>query len=57
MKLEVDIIPVSDVERSKHFYERSGWRLDDDVAPVNHIRIVQFTPSPAQGARSRSARD
>ena len=33
MKLEVDIIPVSDVERSKQFYQRLGWRLDDDVAP------------------------
>jgi catechol 2,3-dioxygenase-like lactoylglutathione lyase family enzyme len=44
MKLEVDIIPVSDVERSKQFYGRLGWRLDDDVAPVNGVRIVQFTP-------------
>jgi catechol 2,3-dioxygenase-like lactoylglutathione lyase family enzyme len=33
MHLEVDIIPVSDVERSKQFYERLGWRFDDDVAP------------------------
>ena len=48
MKLEVDIIPVSDVERSKQFYERLGWRLDDDVAPANGIRIVQFTP-PGSG--------
>ncbi len=44
MKLEVDIIPVSDVERSRQFYERLGWRLDQDVAPVNGVRIVQFTP-------------
>ena len=44
MKLEVDIIPVSDVDRSKQFYERLGWRLDDDVAPAHGIRIVQFTP-------------
>jgi catechol 2,3-dioxygenase-like lactoylglutathione lyase family enzyme len=44
MKLEVDIIPVSDVERSKQFYERLGWRLDDDVAPTNDVRIIQFTP-------------
>jgi predicted lactoylglutathione lyase len=28
MKLEVDIIPVADIERSKQFYERLGWRLD-----------------------------
>src|SRR5262249_42198542 len=46
MKLEVDVIPVSDVERSKLFYRRLGWRLDfdDDVAPANGVRIVQFTP-------------
>ena len=44
MKLEVEIIPVSDVERSKQFYRRLGWRLDDDVAPVDGVRIVQFTP-------------
>jgi catechol 2,3-dioxygenase-like lactoylglutathione lyase family enzyme len=44
MKLEVDVIPVSDVERSKQFYQRLGWRLDADDAPANDIRIVQFTP-------------
>jgi predicted enzyme related to lactoylglutathione lyase len=33
MNLEVDIIPVSDVERSKQFYQLLGWRLDEDVAP------------------------
>jgi catechol 2,3-dioxygenase-like lactoylglutathione lyase family enzyme len=44
MKLEVQIIPVSDVDRSKGFYERLGWRLDDDVAPIEGLRIVQFTP-------------
>jgi catechol 2,3-dioxygenase-like lactoylglutathione lyase family enzyme len=49
MKLEVQIIPVSDVERSKQFYQRLGWRLDDDVAPLEGLRIVQFTP-PGSGA-------
>ena len=44
MRLEVDVIPVSDVERSKQFYERLGWRCDDDVAPTEDLRIVQFTP-------------
>src|SRR5215469_2131209 len=44
MKLEVQIIPVSDVDRSKQFYQRLGWRLDDDVAPLDGLRIVQFTP-------------
>ena len=48
MHLEVDIIPVSDVERSKKFYGRLGWRLDDDVALGKDVRIVQFTP-PGSG--------
>jgi catechol 2,3-dioxygenase-like lactoylglutathione lyase family enzyme len=48
MKLEVDVIPVSDVDRSKQFYERLGWRLDDDAAPLDGLRIVQFTP-PGSG--------
>jgi catechol 2,3-dioxygenase-like lactoylglutathione lyase family enzyme len=48
MKLEVQIIPVSDVDRAKEFYERLGWRLDDDVAPMEGLRIVQFTP-PGSG--------
>jgi catechol 2,3-dioxygenase-like lactoylglutathione lyase family enzyme len=42
--LEVAIIPVSDVDRSKQFYERLGWRLDEDVAPMDGLRVVQFTP-------------
>jgi catechol 2,3-dioxygenase-like lactoylglutathione lyase family enzyme len=48
MKLEVHVIPVSDIERSKQFYERLGWRFDADLAPANDIRIVQFTP-PGSG--------
>jgi catechol 2,3-dioxygenase-like lactoylglutathione lyase family enzyme len=44
MKFEVQIIPVSDVDRAKEFYERLGWRLDSDVAPLEGLRIVQFTP-------------
>jgi len=44
MHLENDVIAVSDVDRSKEFYERLGWRLDDDVAPMDGLRIVQFTP-------------
>jgi catechol 2,3-dioxygenase-like lactoylglutathione lyase family enzyme len=48
MNLEVDVIPVSDVERSKQFYQRLGWRLDEDVAPAKNVRIVQFTP-PGSG--------
>ena len=48
MKLEVDVIPVSDVERSKQFYQLLGWRLDADDAPAKNVRIVQFTP-PGSG--------
>jgi catechol 2,3-dioxygenase-like lactoylglutathione lyase family enzyme len=44
MKLEIDVIPVSDVDRAKEFYESLGWRFDDDVAPLDGLRIVQFTP-------------
>jgi catechol 2,3-dioxygenase-like lactoylglutathione lyase family enzyme len=44
MKLEVDVIPVSDADRSKAFYQQLGWRLDDDAAPLEGLRIVQFTP-------------
>ena len=48
LKLEVVIIPVSDVDRAKEFYERVGFRLDSDVAPIEGLRIVQFTP-PGSG--------
>src|SRR5262245_43894670 len=44
MKLEVVVIPVSDVERSKAFYEGLGWRLDADFQFDNGFRVVQFTP-------------
>jgi catechol 2,3-dioxygenase-like lactoylglutathione lyase family enzyme len=49
MHLEIQVIPVSDVDRCKQFYQRLGWRLDDDVAPLEGLRIVQFTP-PGSGA-------
>jgi catechol 2,3-dioxygenase-like lactoylglutathione lyase family enzyme len=48
MHLEVVIIPVSDVDRAKQFYQRLGWRLDADDAPLDGLRIVQFTP-PGSG--------
>ena len=48
LKLEVQIIPVSDVDRAKEFYERLGFRLDADDAPLPGLRIVQFTP-PGSG--------
>ena len=49
MKLEVVAIPVSDVDRSKSFYSKLGWRLDADFVVGDTFRGVQFTPlgSPA----------
>jgi catechol 2,3-dioxygenase-like lactoylglutathione lyase family enzyme len=44
MKLEVVVIPVSDVDRAKEFYSRLGWRLDADRAARDNFRLVQFTP-------------
>ncbi len=44
MKLEVVVIPVSDVDRAKRFYGDLGWRLDLDYAPGDDYRVIQFTP-------------
>ena len=44
MKLEVAVIPVSDVDRAKRFYDGLGWRLDADFTVGNEFRGVQFTP-------------
>jgi catechol 2,3-dioxygenase-like lactoylglutathione lyase family enzyme len=44
MKLEVVIIPVSDVDRAKRFYGSLGWRLDADFARGDAFRVLQFTP-------------
>jgi catechol 2,3-dioxygenase-like lactoylglutathione lyase family enzyme len=43
-KLEVVVVPVSDVDRAKEFYSSLGWRLDADVARGDELRLVQFTP-------------
>ena len=43
-KLEVVVIPVSDVDRAKQFYENLGWRLDADFAGPDDYRVIQFTP-------------
>jgi catechol 2,3-dioxygenase-like lactoylglutathione lyase family enzyme len=48
MKLEVALIPVSDVDRAKEFYTRLGWRLDDDIVMGDDFRVVQLTP-PGSG--------
>jgi catechol 2,3-dioxygenase-like lactoylglutathione lyase family enzyme len=44
MKLEVVVIPVSDVDRTKRFYGNLGWRLDADFSVGDEFRVVQFTP-------------
>jgi catechol 2,3-dioxygenase-like lactoylglutathione lyase family enzyme len=48
LKLEVVVLPVSDVDRAKRFYQTLGWRLDADFAFPNGFRVVQFTP-PGSG--------
>ncbi len=48
MKLEVVVIPVSDVDRAKKFYTGLGWRLDADVPGDNGFRVVQVTPPGSQ---------
>jgi predicted enzyme related to lactoylglutathione lyase len=49
MKLEVVVIPVSNVDRAKEFYSRLGWRLDADRAAGDNFRLIQFTP-PGSGS-------
>jgi catechol 2,3-dioxygenase-like lactoylglutathione lyase family enzyme len=44
MKLEVVVIPVSNVDRARHFYKALGWRLDADVTADEGFRVVQLTP-------------
>jgi catechol 2,3-dioxygenase-like lactoylglutathione lyase family enzyme len=48
MKLEVIVIPVSDVDRAKRFYGDLGWRLDLDYTAGDDYRVIQFTP-PGSG--------
>jgi catechol 2,3-dioxygenase-like lactoylglutathione lyase family enzyme len=49
MKLEVVIVPVSDVDRAKAFYEKVGFRLDIDIANEN-FRGIQFTPARSEAS-------
>ncbi|MFA5956836.1 VOC family protein [Hyphomicrobium sp.] len=44
MKLEVVVVPVSDVDRAKLFYESLSWRLDADFSSDDGWRVIQFTP-------------
>jgi catechol 2,3-dioxygenase-like lactoylglutathione lyase family enzyme len=48
MKLEIVVIPVSDVDRDKNLYSKLGWRLDADFAAGDDFRVIQFTP-PGSG--------
>ena len=48
VRLEVVVVPVSDVDRAKRFYETMGWRLDADLAVDDGYRLVQLTP-PGSG--------
>ena len=48
MKLEVIVIPVSDVDRAKQFYTKLGWRLDAEFGAGEDFRIIQLTP-PGSG--------
>ena len=50
MKLEVLIIPVSDVDRAKAFYEKLGFRLDIDYAANENFRVIQFTPPRSEAS-------
>jgi len=50
MKLEVVVIPVSDVDRAKAFYEKLGFRLDIDYAPDENFRVIQSTPPRSEAS-------
>ena len=51
-RLEVVVIPVSDVDRAKAFYQGLGWRLDADFATGPDFRVVQVTPVPKMTAQA-----
>ena len=50
MRLEVVIIPVSDVDRAKAFYEKLGFRLDGDFVVNENFRPMQFTPPRSEAS-------
>jgi catechol 2,3-dioxygenase-like lactoylglutathione lyase family enzyme len=50
MKLEVVVLPVSDVDRSKDFYKTLGWRLDADFVTSEDFRVVQLTPPGSEAS-------
>ena len=49
-KLEVIVLPVSDVDRAKAFYESLGWRLDADFPGDDGFRVIQLTPPGSEAA-------
>jgi len=49
MKLEVVLLPVTDVDRAKAFYENLGWRLDIDIGNGG-LRVVQMTPHHSEAS-------
>ena len=49
-KLEVVILPVSDVDRAKEFYGGLGWRLDADFVFSEDYRVIQMTPPGSQAS-------
>lgn len=50
MKLEVVVLPVSDVDRAKAFYASLGWREDADFSAADGLRVVQFTPPGSEAS-------
>jgi catechol 2,3-dioxygenase-like lactoylglutathione lyase family enzyme len=50
MKLEVLVVPVSDVDRAKAFYKSLGWREDIDQVAGDNFRVVQFTPPGSEAS-------
>jgi catechol 2,3-dioxygenase-like lactoylglutathione lyase family enzyme len=59
MRLEVAILPVSDVDRAKAFYQKLGWRLDADFSISDEFRVLQLTPpgSPASIIFGKGVKD
>ena len=50
MKLEIVVVPVSDVDRAKRFYEQSGFKMDIDLVTGPNSRVVQFTPPGSEAS-------
>src|SRR5437899_10645511 len=50
MKLEVVVVPVSDVDLAKAFYEKLGFRLVIDYAANENFRVIQFTPPRSEAS-------